>query len=102
MEPLPQTIGRYVVEALVGSGAMGRIFRAHDPDIRRTVAIKLISTRLMSSADRDFYIRRFRREAEAAARCGPSTTSPCTTASPSWRWSSSPASACAKRSTSGR
>ena len=42
MEPLPQTIGRYVVEALVGSGAMGRIFRARDPDIRRTVAIKLI------------------------------------------------------------
>src|SRR5215470_5645072 len=69
MEPLPQTIGRYVVEALVGSGAMGQIFRAHDPVIRRTVAIKLISTRLMSSVDRDFYVRRFRREAEAAARC---------------------------------
>src|SRR5262249_46281323 len=48
---------------------MGRIFKAHDPDIRRTVAIKLISTRLMSSADRADYVRRFRREAEAAARC---------------------------------
>jgi tRNA A-37 threonylcarbamoyl transferase component Bud32 len=69
MERLPDTIGRYVVEALVGTGAMGRIYKAHDPQIRRTVAIKLISTRLMSSADRNFYIRRFRREAEAAARC---------------------------------
>jgi serine/threonine-protein kinase len=48
---------------------MGRIFKAHDPDIRRTVAIKLISTKLMSSADRADYVRRFRREAEAAARC---------------------------------
>ncbi|HEY1228629.1 MAG TPA: serine/threonine-protein kinase, partial [Ramlibacter sp.] len=46
-----------------------QIYKAHDPDIRRTVAIKLISTRLMSSADRSEYIRRFRREAEAAARC---------------------------------
>ncbi|MBV8192625.1 MAG: serine/threonine protein kinase [Alphaproteobacteria bacterium] len=69
MEPLPATIGRYEVEALVGTGAMGRVFKANDPAIRRTVAIKLISTRLMSRSDADFYIRRFRREAEAAARC---------------------------------
>jgi serine/threonine-protein kinase len=48
---------------------MGQIYKAHDPDIRRTVAIKLISTRLMSGTDRAEYIRRFRREAEAAARC---------------------------------
>jgi serine/threonine protein kinase len=69
MDLVPITIGRYVVEKLVGVGAMGRVYRAHDPDIRRTVAIKLISTNLMSSADRTDYIRRFRREAEAAARC---------------------------------
>jgi len=39
------------VESLVGVGGMGQIYKAHDPDIRRTVAIKLISTRLMSRAD---------------------------------------------------
>ena len=69
MEPIPLQIGRYVVESRVGAGGMGQIYKAHDPDIRRTVAIKLISTRLMSSVDRSEYIRRFRREAEAAARC---------------------------------
>jgi serine/threonine-protein kinase len=69
MEPIPLQIGRYVVESLVGAGGMGQIYKAHDPDIRRTVAIKLISTRLMSSVDRGEYMRRFRREAEAAARC---------------------------------
>jgi serine/threonine-protein kinase len=69
VDPIPTTIGRYVVESLVGAGAMGRIYKAHDPDIRRTVAIKLISTKLMSGAERADYIRRFRREAEAAARC---------------------------------
>lgn len=69
MDQIPARIGRYVVESLVGAGGMGRIYKAHDPDIRRTVAIKLISTGLMSGADRAEYIRRFRREAEAAARC---------------------------------
>ena len=50
-------IGRYVVEELVGVGGMGQIYRAQDPDLRRTVAIKLISTKLMSGADRADYIR---------------------------------------------
>ena len=69
MQPLPPNIGRYVVEELVGVGGMGQIYRAQDPVLRRTVAIKLISTKLMSGADRADYIKRFRREAEAAARC---------------------------------
>jgi len=69
MQPLPPNIGRYVVEELVGVGGMGQIYKAQDPVLRRTVAIKLISTKLMSGADRADYIRRFRREAEAAARC---------------------------------
>jgi serine/threonine protein kinase len=69
VEQLPAAIGRYVVENLVGIGGMGQIFKAHDPDIRRSVAIKLISTRLMSGTDSEEYIRRFRREAQAAARC---------------------------------
>ncbi len=69
MDPLPTSIGRYVIESMVGVGGMGQIYKAQDPDLRRTVAIKLISTKLMSGADRADYIKRFRREAEAAARC---------------------------------
>ena len=69
MDPLPTNIGRYVIESMVGVGGMGQIYKAQDPDLRRTVAIKLISTKLMSGADRADYIKRFRREAEAAARC---------------------------------
>jgi len=66
---IPTAIGRYFVENLVGIGGMGQIFKAHDPEIRRSVAIKLISTELMSGGKRAEYIRRFRREAQAAARC---------------------------------
>ena len=61
MEPLPTNIGRYVIESMVGVGGMGQIYKAQDPDLRRTVAIKLISTKLMSGADRADYIKRFRR-----------------------------------------
>lgn len=37
-----QKIGRYEVIELLGEGAMGNVFKAHDPFINRTVAIKTI------------------------------------------------------------
>src|SRR5690349_5881096 len=48
---------------------MGMIYLAHDPVIDRKVAIKLIRADLLSSEDRDGYLVRFRREAQAAGRC---------------------------------
>jgi hypothetical protein len=60
----PERIGKYQVVAKIGQGAMGEVFRAHDPVLNRDVAIKQISAGL----DADETIRkRFRREAEAAA-----------------------------------
>jgi eukaryotic-like serine/threonine-protein kinase len=69
MEPVPQSIGRYRVESVLGRGAMGVIYRGYDPEIDRPVAIKLIRADLLGGADRDNYILRFRREAQAAGRC---------------------------------
>jgi eukaryotic-like serine/threonine-protein kinase len=69
MEHGPTTIDRYRVDSVIGQGAMGVIYRAYDPEIDRPVAIKLVRTDLLSGEDRDDYIRRFRREAQAAARC---------------------------------
>ena len=66
---LPETIGRFRVQAMLGRGAMGVVYRAHDPDIDRQVAIKLIRVDLLDGADRAQYLARFRNEARAAGRC---------------------------------
>src|SRR5450631_626834 len=68
MDDGPQSIGRYRVVGTLGRGAMGAIYKAHDPDIDRPVAIKLIRSDLLDSADREDFIARFRREAQAAGR----------------------------------
>ncbi|MGC8469010.1 MAG: serine/threonine-protein kinase [Acetobacteraceae bacterium] len=68
-EALPARIGRYEVEASLGGGAMGVILRARDPLIGRTVAIKLIRADLLAGEEREEFLSRFRREAQAAGRC---------------------------------
>ena len=56
-------IGRYIIEAEIGVGAFGRVYRAIDPNIKHTVAIKV----LISIEDPDT-LQRFREEAGTTAR----------------------------------
>ena len=57
-------IGPYQVVELVGRGGMGVVVRAHDPKLKRTVAIKMLTPEL---AAHPMSVRRFLREAQAAA-----------------------------------
>ena len=60
-----QRIGKYKIHRLVARGGMGVLYLAHDPDLDREVAIKVMSEDIM----RDEQARaRFYREARAAAR----------------------------------
>ena len=65
----PGQIGRYRIESVLGRGAMGVIYGAHDPAIDRKVAIKLVRADLLEGGDRTEYIARFQQEAQAAGRC---------------------------------
>ncbi len=63
----PKMIGRYQVQRLLGSGAMGSVVLAEDPRIKRKVAIKLIKQdAVRTQADQHEYLMRFQREAEVS------------------------------------
>jgi len=57
-------LGRYDVERMVGAGGFGIVFKAHDSELRRVVALKVLAPHLMSSGAAK---KRFAREAQAAA-----------------------------------
>ena len=63
-----QQLGRYEIVAELGRGAMGAVFRARDPRIERTVAVKTISVPVTDAKSREEYRQRFFREARAAGR----------------------------------
>jgi eukaryotic-like serine/threonine-protein kinase len=56
---------RYELQELVGTGGMSTVFRAHDVQLEREVAIKILHPHY---ADDPEYLERFRREARAVAR----------------------------------
>ncbi|HKI06605.1 MAG TPA: protein kinase [Thermoanaerobaculia bacterium] len=62
----PSVIGKYSVLAKIGQGAMGEVFKAHDPVLNRHVAVKTIGRAASAQWDDDLG-ERFRREARAAA-----------------------------------
>src|SRR5438105_223259 len=56
-------LGQYKIEAVIGAGGMGVVFRADDTRLHRPVAIKLLSNDVADVAAR----RRFQREAQMAS-----------------------------------
>ena len=61
-------VGRYEIDAELGRGAMGVVFRARDPKIDRTVAIKTISLLGLEPEAEQEYRERLVVEARAAGR----------------------------------
>jgi serine/threonine-protein kinase len=68
VKTLHQSLGRYLIEAEIGRGAMGVVFRAFDPQIQRQVAIKTISVAPHALGGDLDYQQRFQREVHAAGR----------------------------------
>jgi len=62
-------LGKYRIEKEIGRGAVGIVYKAHDPSIDRMVAIKTLLPELLQSDKKRELSLRFQQEARAAARC---------------------------------
>src|SRR5262245_12893895 len=60
-----EKIGKYKIVGKIGQGAMGEVYKAHDPVLNRFVAIKTIAGTLGSDEQ---FRQRFHREAKSAAQ----------------------------------
>ncbi len=65
---MPEQIGKYRVDSVLGEGAMGVVYKAFDPHIERVVALKTIRKELLRGHQEMDLVARFRNEAQASGR----------------------------------
>ncbi len=66
--PAGSTLGRYVIENLAGEGGMGVVYVAHDPELDRQVALKVLHPSHRDDGDDAVKHKRLLREARALAK----------------------------------
>ncbi|MFP4321236.1 MAG: serine/threonine-protein kinase [Anaerolineales bacterium] len=60
-----QTVGHYIIEELIATGGMSQVYRARDPELDRTVAIKIIG---IDTVREPVFAERLNREARTIAQ----------------------------------
>ena len=64
---LPSQLGKYRIERVLGKGGVGIVYLGFDPVLTRYVAIKTPHSALLGDGENNEYMKRFLREAQAAA-----------------------------------
>ncbi|MCZ6795983.1 MAG: serine/threonine-protein kinase [Planctomycetota bacterium] len=62
--PGVERLGRYAIEAKIGEGGMGKVYRCYDPTLKRRVAVKVLHDKFVRD---ERYKARFLREAQTVA-----------------------------------
>jgi serine/threonine protein kinase len=63
-----EKIGKYRIDGVLGSGAMGVVYKAFDANIARVVALKTIRSELLDGLQESELVARFKNEAQASGR----------------------------------
>jgi serine/threonine-protein kinase len=68
VNPLPEKVGKYEVQGILGKGGMGVVYKGYDHAIARNVAIKAITKSKLGPDELKHVMARFRHEAQAVGR----------------------------------
>jgi eukaryotic-like serine/threonine-protein kinase len=67
---VPERIGKYTIEGVIGRGAVGIVYKGHDTQIDRPVAIKTLRPEIFEDlSENQEALRRFASEVRSAGRC---------------------------------